>query len=349
MRLAISSVLAAALIVLVGLHPQHAPAADYTFIPINVPGAPNVGAPGFFGSSAFGVNNAGTVVGNWANPQTLLVDGFVYSNGVYTDVAPPASVSTTLYSINSKGVAVGNYQLSDNTIHAFTYSNGTISYLSDFPGATETSAIGINRSGTIVGVYSTVNAALNNFYPFSAFVLPQGGSYTAYNYPGAVATGFTGLNDLGTIVGNYFDASTNSHGFYIPNGDLNNPATWVPVNYPGEPYTEPQAINNLGQIVGIYEDASGLNHGFIYSGGPNGTYSTLDFPNDPGLSPIINPYSGTELYGINDLGQIAGTYNNYSNGFLADPAVPEPASLTLFAVGVLGFGVYRWRRRKPLP
>jgi probable HAF family extracellular repeat protein len=190
-----------------------------------------------------------------------------------------------------------------------------------------------------VGVYSNVpNPFLGNS-PFSAFELVNG-VYTSYNYPGAVSTGFTGINDAGTIVGNYFDAQGNSHGFYIPQG-----GTPIPVNYPNEPSTQPNAINNLGQVVGYYTDAKGLQHGFVYTGGSTGTYSTLDYPNDPGLSPIFPGLTGTELYGVNDLGQIAGTYNNFSNGFLADP-VPEPASVTLLAVGVLTVSAGVWRRRR---
>jgi probable HAF family extracellular repeat protein len=337
MRHGISSVLALAMLALIGsaVLPQRVRAADYAFVPINFPGTVNA-------TSAFGVNNAGAVVGNYLNPNTGIVDGFVYSNGNYTDVAPNGGMNTTLNAINSAGAAVGYYQGSDTNYHAFTYANGTFNYLSDFPvsGVTFTGAEGINSTGTIVGFYST-SQPVGTFYPTSSGFELQGVVYTAYNYPGAAATIFNGINDAGTIVGNYFDASGNSHGFFLPNG-----GSPISVNYPNEPSTEANAINNLGQIVGFYQDASGLQHGFIYSGGINGTYTTLDFPNDPGLSPIFPGSTGTELFGINDLGQIAGTYNNYSNGFLADPVFPEPGSLSLFAVGILSFGVYRWRRWK---
>ena len=346
MRYGIPSGLVLALLSLAGLvlRPQPASAADYEFVPINFPSAPNAGNPGFFGSSAYGVNNAGVVVGNWANPNTGNVDAFVYANGTYTDVVPTAgSVFATLYSISNGGTSVGSYAGADGIYHGFTYANGVVNLLPDIPnvpGLTETSPVGINKAGTMVGVFS----ANTSYSPFSAFVL-QGGVYSGYNYPGAVSTGFTGINDLGVIVGNYFDAAGNSHGFYVPVGDLNNPSDWVVVNYPNEPGTQPQAINNLGQIVGFYTDGNGLQHGFVYSGGLAGTFSTLDFPNDPGLSPIFPGITGTELLGVNDLGQIAGTYNNYGNGFLADP-VPEPSSLALLSLGGLALAGWRqWKKR----
>ena len=345
MRHGISCALGFALLALTGLTllPQRAAAAEYNFIPINFPGAPNAGNPGFFGSSAYGVNNAGVVVGNWANPSTGNIDAFVYSKGVYTDVVPTAgSVYATLTAVNNAGTAVGAYAGADGVYHGFTYANGAVTLLPDIsPLATETYTNGINKAGTIVGVSSMDPS----YSPFSAFVL-QNGAFTSYNYPGAASTGFVGINDAGVIVGNYFDALGNSFGFYIPNGDLNSPQSWVPVNDPNGTSTFPEAINNSGQIVGFFVDANGLQHGFVYSGGMNGAFSTLDFPNDPGLSPIFPAVTGTELYGINDLGQIAGTYNNYSNGFLADP-VPEPGSMALFAVGLLALGVYGRRRRKP--
>src|SRR5437016_3376589 len=67
-------------------------------------------------------------------------------------------------------------------------------------------------------------------------------------------------------------------------------------------------INNagLGRIVGAYSDGS-VNHGFTYDGS---TYTTLDDPLGT---------NGTQLLGINNLGQIVGSYidaSGHSHGFL---------------------------------
>ena len=83
-----------------------------------------------------------------------------------------------------------------------------------------------------------------------------------------------------------------------------------------------------GNIVGTYRDANFDERGFLFDGT---TYTTLDVP---GAS---NPYAR----GI-DGNNIAGYYIDDSGvyrSFVA--AIPEPATLSLLALGML----LAWRRR----
>lgn len=304
--------------------------AQYSFSPIDYPNSGNT-------TSAFGINNTGVVTGNYLDPGTGLVTGFVYANGAYTSVAVPSALSTSLGAINGAGLALGTYEAVGNTIHSFTYDGSNITFLPDYPGTgvTETAAYGINNAGRIVGVTSSDAS----FVPFSGFELVAG-VYTPYAYPGSVSTGLLGINDSGAIVGNYFDAQGGSFGFLLPSGLASTP---VEVNFPGAAGTWPLSINNFGDIAGFYEDSDNIGHGFVYDGS---TYLTVDYPDDPGLSPVIPGETGTFLWQINDQGQLAGTYNNYSNGFVAS-VVPEPST---YALVLLGAGaVYAWGRRRSLP
>jgi probable HAF family extracellular repeat protein len=85
--------------------------------------------------------------------------------------------------------------------------------------------------------------------------------------------------------------------------------------------TVAQGINDSGQIVGWYETGyfpgtnSGVDYGFLYSGG---SYTVLNEP--------LSPISQTFAYGINDAGQIVGSYTTYgsNHGFLYSGGVYTP-------------------------
>jgi len=162
----------------------------------------------------------------------------------------------------------------------------------------------------------TVSTAIIRFHAF----LRSGDTYITLDDPLAGPTGTTealGINNAGQIVGYFTSTGNPGHGF------LYNPTdgTYTTLNDPLA--TKPQGtfatdINNAGQIVGYYytggttQDPSPvLAHGFLYN--PNdGTYTTLD---DPLATPGND--GGTQPFGINDLGQISGTYVNGPNhGFL---------------------------------
>src|SRR5262249_25926221 len=130
---------------------------------------------------------------------------------------------------------------------------------------------------------------------------------TVYNYTtlddplteGDLGTQATGINDAGQIVGTYTTGST-FHSFLLSGG------TYSTIDDPSAGQRGPssgtnvQGINDAGQIVGYYDDGK-IDRGFLLSGG---TYTTID----RGLFVF-----GTQLLGINALGQIVGGFTDIAN------------------------------------
>ena len=100
------------------------------------------------------------------------------------------------------------------------------------------------------------------------------------------------------------------------------------------------AINASGQVVGT-SDTTGdaAEHAFLYSG------STMT-----DLNTLIDPLSGWTLriaMNINDAGQIVGTGFNGSgqlHAYLLTP-VPEPSTLLLLGISIVGLLIFASRRR----
>ena len=165
----------------------------------------------------------------------------------------------------------------------------------DVPGAFSTQAFGINKSGDIVGGYSTT---LTDSHAF----LLSGGTFTTFDGPGT----FTRAEDIdqaGDIVGSYRDAVTgNDHGFLL----LAN-STFTTIDDPDATLgTRINGINSAGTMVGSFTDGvfPGQAHGFVLSGG---TFTTIDFPGA----------ADTNLFEINDSGAIVGYWEDASFVFHA--------------------------------
>jgi hypothetical protein len=278
-------------------------------------------------TSAFGINNAGQIVGQRAGDHS----GFLYSSGVFTTIDGPSmsNISTAL-GINNSGQFVGYY--SDPTgWYGFVKSGGSYTTL-DVPF---TQARGINDAGDVAGLYyGTYDVGGISVYGQYGFV-KSGEGYRTIHVPGAISTAAYGINNSGQVAGTFVD-STNTYGFIEKDGvfTILDPGTVV------------YGINNLGDVVGYYSDYShghgnfGVS-GFVMSGG---VYTTIQVPGS-----YYNAF--TQAQGINDLGQIVGFYTPASDptnvyGFLATPdvaAVPEPSMSVLMST-LLGLG-YVWRRR----
>ncbi|MGD0519249.1 MAG: PEP-CTERM sorting domain-containing protein [Thermoguttaceae bacterium] len=98
-------------------------------------------------------------------------------------------------------------------------------------------------------------------------------------------------------------------------------------------------INASGQVVGYaYTTGNAAYHAFLYSGS-----TMID------LNTLIDPLSGwtlSDAQAINNAGQIVGWGFNgsgYGHAFLLTP-VPEPSTLTLLGISIVGLLAFTWRR-----
>ena len=222
-----------------------------------------------------------------------------------TLVVSGAAMLENIGGVNDAGQMTVNYLDTTYTPHAALRSpNGTLTVIA-FPGAPQTNVFGINNGGQIVGYYAF------GWMNIHGFVRDAAGKYTPIDVPGAVFTEALGINDLGQIVGVYEDAA-GLHGFMRDTGghyrSIDSPYATIK-------YTFATAINDFGQIAGYYYGtAPGSTmssvHGFLRSADGK-TFSVLDYP--------ASPFPYTQLFGLNDLGQVVGFhYTPKVGGFLTD-------------------------------
>ena len=277
---------------------------------------------GVDGTSAYGINDAGQVVGTYLDASGV-AHGFLDTNGVYATLDVPAASGTEAYGINNSGQVVGSYQDGSGNTHGFLYSSGVYTPLDDPSAPTFTIAYGINDAGLIVGYYGTIQSdpahpPTTANYGF----LYNAGAYTTINPD--IVTGVDkldvsarGINNTGQIVG-YFGYQE-GHQFIITVGSqafLDDAGTYTALDVPGRngnvsfPSTA-YGINNAGQIVGEAGDQA-----FVDTGG---TYVFLArLSNHPIAYNSYNGAAGTFAYDISNAGIVAGTYFDDSgrpNGF----------------------------------
>jgi probable HAF family extracellular repeat protein len=180
-----------------------------------------------------------------------------------------------------------------------TYS---FSILDDPSATVSTAAFGINDSGQISGQY--VDTLGTHGFVYS------GGTFNNFDDPSAKAGGTNGfgINALGQVVGYYYDttSSQSAHGFVYSGGTyttFDDPSAKVGGFGQG---TFGAAINASGQIVGYYTFPNSDNAGFLDSGG---IFTTIADPQ--GYAGGI----GTRCGGINNTGEIVGSYVDASGNF----------------------------------
>ena len=338
-------------------------ATTYTFTTLDAPGASF--------SVAYGINNAGQVVGEveFSDPFQPIQRATRWDGGTATDLGTLGGARAFAYDINNAGQVVGwSLTSGDAATHATRWDGGTATDLGTFlGGALGTSvAYGINDAGQVVG-YSTYGSGgphatrwdggtltdlgfgsassatgINNAGQITGYNLPpsflwDGGTLTNLGTLGGETTEARGINDAGQVVG-YSEISGHIQGAFLwDGGTMTNLGT---LGLGGGTFSNANAINNAGQVVG-YSEGGQILHAFLWSGNSiidlnslvdsSGAGWTLENAND-----------------INDVGQIVGVARNslgQQRAFLLTPTspVPEPSTWLLFGSGLVGLVL--WRRK----
>jgi probable HAF family extracellular repeat protein len=194
--------------------------------------------------------------------------------------------------INNQGQVAGwaDLDATDNTRHAFLFSNGQMIDLGSLGGSS--GANGLNNNGEVVGTSALTGVVQQT--PIHAFDY-QGGTMIDLT-PDSAGSVASGINDSGQIAGGYWtssDRSGNYHVFLYQSGtlvDLDAGST--------NRSTQAYGINSSGQIFGQAHNFTGRTgrYGFFWSDGVFKSFLNNPIPNND--SNVINA--------MNDAGKIVG-------------------------------------------
>lgn len=165
--------------------------------------------PGSNDTRPRGISNTGVIVGNFR--MAGVEHGFLLDVSGFHQTDFPGAAGTDVWDLdNAGGLAVGDWTDAAGDVHAYTLANDAFTPFDvNVAGAWATSFRGINRHGTIVGVYAV---DLDNDH---GLLLTPTGQQVFLDFPGAPSTDVMAINDSGLIVGNYLDRHGRAHSFIV--------------------------------------------------------------------------------------------------------------------------------------
>jgi YVTN family beta-propeller protein len=275
--------------------------------------------PGAVKTEVHQINKNGYAVGFYVDKATVQ-HGFLYHKGEFVNYDFPSATSTELDDINSSNLAAGSSvdALGHGTgFQLFDGVGGVINLTLEQDGESlvvpSGKAVGIDDDGTVVGSYYNPIVFANLGYRLNGFSLENLAN------PGPVYVEADGVAGS-LVVGWFIDGDNNFHGLRWKGDEYSQ------FDFPGAG-TDPNGsigftfafkVNQQRDIVGSWgRDLSNPEspHSFLIDGKSQREIS-FDFPNA----------ISTSNHGINNKGQITGSYidtNNVMHGFIATPAPDE--------------------------
>lgn len=175
------------------------------WIPVKYPHTPSKNSF----NQLLGINDNGIAVG-FFNDSHGHSHGYLYNvrtGAFFLLRVPVPATSVVVTGINNHNVIVGFITTGKVTV-AFVIKNGVFHILT-FGGRTNTQALGVNASGSVVGSFVDVHGKMHGFLWTST------GLHQIDSPWGTGGTLINGLNNSGVLVGFFIDARGHTQGFIV--------------------------------------------------------------------------------------------------------------------------------------
>jgi len=213
-------------------------------------------------TEGIGINNHGTITGEFYGAADNTYSGFFYTNGHYTEYDVPGEpplTTSAVYGINDYNDFCGFFWPPPYAIiNAFISIKGEVTKFV-IGTSVQTVCDGINNAGDTGGYYIDTAGVIHGF------LRDRDGEITYVDVPGASTTPGEGTvlfgpNDRGDVSGHFWDSSHKEHGFLRTHEGK---FYQIDVPFPGAQATGGGGLNNFDVVVGHWTDSSGVQQGYI--------------------------------------------------------------------------------------